>query len=85
MTAARPAKRPAAEQEKSDRPPYYIATAALYIGAARAHIPGDQVLPAHVDRFGWADKVRPPDDPPAVPSDQPATDEGQAATTEKER
>ncbi|GAA3720710.1 hypothetical protein GCM10022224_103400 [Nonomuraea antimicrobica] len=86
MTAARPAKRPAAAQDQPDTPPYYVATQALYIGAARAHIPGDQVPPAHVERFGWADKVRRPDEPPAVPPDQPVTDEGQAAaTTEKER
>ncbi|MGP3914302.1 hypothetical protein [Nonomuraea sp. 10N515B] len=80
-----------AQLEAPAAPPYYIATQSLYIGAARAHAIGDRVPPEHVERFGWAHKVRRPDEaeaaaPAPVPTVQPATDEGQAptASTEKE-
>lgn len=85
--AARQTTRPkAAEQDGRDVPAYFIAIAALYIGAARAHAVGDRVLPDHVAKFGWESKVRHPDAPTPedpAPTDQPATDEDQASTSKE--
>lgn len=72
-------------------PPYYIATAPLFIDGnqfARAHNPGDRVPVDHVDRYGWADKVRPPDGyaqpAPDQPRNEPETGTAQATTEGKE-
>lgn len=74
--AARPSK-PA----EPPTPPYYIALVPLFIDDqfSRAFNSGDQVPSDHVDRFGWADKVRPPDDP----QKEPETTTGQAATSKE--
>lgn len=70
-------------------PPYYIATAPLFIGGsqfARAHNPGDRVPAAHVAEHGWQNLVRPPDgyDPaPDNTADEPAAKDGQATTEGK--
>ena len=86
MTA--PKARPAAKQDAVPAddapPPYYIATEALFIGGnqfARAHNAGDRVPVDHVDRYGWADQVRPPDG--YQPRNEPETDGGQATTEGK--
>lgn len=67
-------------------PPYYIATAPLFIGKfGRAHNPGDQVLAEHVDRYGWQHLVRPPDGytlPDKTPS-EPETGTGQATSSKE--
>lgn len=83
MTAARrdakpsPATAPVA-------PPYYIATAPLYIGGkfGRAFNPGDRVPPEHVEQYGWQAKVRLPDGyTPDQPQGEPETPDGGQATT----
>jgi hypothetical protein len=78
----------AAPGEQGATPPYYIATEPLFVGDqfTRAFNPGDRVPPDHVDRYGWADKVRRPDEPhprPGTPADQPETTEDQATIEEK--
>ena len=85
MMAARPNK--AAEQAP---PPYYIAVEPLFIDGNqfnRAHNVGDRVPADHVETYGWADKVRHPDDtpkqPPAAARNEPETPTGQAANEEK--
>lgn len=83
---ARPSKH--AEQAA---PPYYIATEALYLDGnqfARAHNAGDRVPAEHVEAYGWAGKVRHPDDdtpkqPPVAAHNEPETAVGQATTEEK--
>lgn len=86
MAAPRSRPKPAPAERKA--PPYYIAVRDLYVGSARAHAPGARVLPEHVERHGWHDMVRHPDDPPPQrprrsprPVPEPATDPGQASTT----
>jgi len=69
-------------------PPYYIATAPLFIGDqfGRAFNAGDRVPAEHVDRYGWAHLVHRPDEdpqqPPAAPADEPETAPGQATSKE---
>jgi hypothetical protein len=67
-TTAAPAEQPA--------PAYYIADEPLFIGIARAHNPGDLVPADHVERYGWRDKVHPPESP----TTEPVTASGQAPT-----
>ncbi|MFD1547016.1 hypothetical protein [Nonomuraea guangzhouensis] len=81
---------PKTENDAADRPPYYIATEALYLDGSqfnRAHNPGDRVPADHVEAYGWADKVRHPDDtpkqPPAAAHNEPETAVGQATTDKK--
>lgn len=82
---------PKAAETPQDIPPYYIATAPLYIGEsqfARAHNLGDRVPVEHVERYGWADLVRSPDgytspSVPDQPHSEPATSTGQATTEGK--
>ena len=66
-------------------PPYYIATAPLFIGKfGRAHNVGDLVPVEHVEAYGWADKVRLPDGyttPEPPPSEPETPDSGQATTS----
>lgn len=82
--AARARQKDAPEQER-ETPPYFIATQALYIGAARAYAVGARVSPEHVTKHSWQGKVRHPDEdqPPPAPTEQPATDEGQAPTSKE--
>lgn len=67
-------------------PPYYIATAPLFIGDqfGRAFNPGDRVPAQHVATYGWQNLVRPPDGwepaPPQTP-DKPDAKDGQATTS----
>lgn len=66
-----------ARQEQAP-PPYYIATEPLFIGGdpfSRAHNPGDRVPADHVEQYGWADKVRHPDQPSNEPETPQATPE----------
>lgn len=81
--AARPSK-------AAEPPPYYIAVEPLYLDGnqfARAHNAGDLVPADHVEMYGWADKVRRPDDDlrqqPAAAHNEPETAVGQATTEEK--
>jgi hypothetical protein len=39
------------------KPEYYIATAPLYVGTARAHNVGDRVPAANVKANGWEDST----------------------------
>jgi hypothetical protein len=66
-------------------PSHYIAMEPLFLGGnaetmpARAYNPGDRVLPADVERFGWQDRVTRPEDqpapkPPRVPAKDTAKD-----------
>lgn len=81
----------AAQQSKPARraaPPYYIAVEPLYLDGnqfARAHNVGDRVPADHVEEYGWADKVRHPDEPAATdqPHNEPETAIGQATTDGK--
>ncbi|MEV4179942.1 hypothetical protein AB0J28_00665 [Streptosporangium canum] len=69
-----------------EAPPYYIATAPLRIGTARAHNVGDRVPVEHVEKYGWANHVRhPKTGEPFAPAPQtpPETNEGQASTEGK--
>lgn len=74
----------AAQQSKPARqaaPPYYIAVEPLFIDGNqfnRAHNPGDRVPADHVETYGWADKVRPPE----PPKTEPETEPGQATSKE---
>lgn len=86
MTAARrDSKSPTAPAA----PPYYIATAALYLDGSqfsRAHNAGDRVPAEHVERYGWADLVRPPDGYTATPNhtpSEPETTTGQATSSKE--
>ncbi|WP_101791030.1 hypothetical protein [Nonomuraea indica] len=65
-------------------PPYYIAVEPLYIDDqfSRAHNPGDRVPADHVDRFGWRDKVRRPDQPASDDHNEPETTHSGQATSE---
>ncbi|MFB4275729.1 hypothetical protein ACBJ59_10590 [Nonomuraea sp. MTCD27] len=87
--AARTSKQTGDKTPGQEPPPYYIATAPLFIGGsqfARAFNPGDHVPPGHVDEHGWHDQVRAPDgyEMPAKPSnDEPETPTGQATTEGK--
>lgn len=89
MAAPKSRPQPAAPEPEQERetPAYYIATQALYIGAARAHAVGARVSPEHVAKHGWQAKVRHPDDEPdapaPAPTKQPATDQGQAPTSKE--
>jgi hypothetical protein len=74
------------------RPPYYIAVQPLFIDGsqfARAHNPGDRVPADHVDAYGWADLVRPPDGydaaerPADEPPSEPETTTGQATSSKE--
>ncbi|MET8334361.1 hypothetical protein [Streptosporangium canum] len=81
-------RKPTAEDRTSKVPPYYIATQPLFLGDqfSRAHNVGDHVPAAHVEAYGWADKVRRPDDTPeqpsAAPRTEPETPPGQAISKE---
>jgi hypothetical protein len=85
--AARQTNRQAAarssRQETPPRPPYYIATEPLFLDNqfSRAHNPGDMVPADHVEQYGWAGKVRPPDGYATAeePADQPRKDEPDTA------
>ncbi|WP_031165952.1 hypothetical protein [Streptosporangium roseum] len=72
------------EDRTSKVPPYYIALQPLFLGDqfSRAHNVGDHVPADHVEAYGWADKVRHPNDPspqqPAAPHTEPETTPGQA-------
>lgn len=85
---AAPKARPAGKAAAPQAPPYYIATAPLFIDGnqfARAHNPGDHVPVEHVATYGWADQVRLPDGyEPADQShnDEPETPDGQATSSE---
>jgi|GEM_PF-3630517 len=61
-------------------PPYYIATRPLFIDDqfSRAFNVGDRVPAEHVDKYGWADKVRPP-----APQIEPETPPGQATSSKE--
>ncbi|MEU9888012.1 hypothetical protein [Sphaerisporangium sp. NPDC051011] len=86
---ARPPTTPARVEQGSlvdgeEPPPYYIATEPLFIDDnpfARAHNAGDRVPADHVERYGWAGKVRHPDPDPATTP--PETRQGQATTEGK--
>lgn len=90
MAARRDAKTsPSTEPATSAAPPYYIATAPLFIGGqfGRAHNPGDRVPVEHVERYSWQAGVRLPDgyeaaDPPQ-PSNEPETAPGQATSSKE--
>ncbi|MEU8040868.1 hypothetical protein [Streptosporangium sp. NPDC049078] len=62
-------------------PPYYIAAAPLFIDDqfSRAFNVGDRVPAEHVEKYGWADKVR----PPAAPQIEPETAPGQATSSKE--
>ncbi|MER7500442.1 hypothetical protein AB0L05_27670 [Nonomuraea pusilla] len=83
MTSRRDAKSPTTPPPA---PPYYIATAPLFIGDqfSRAFNPGDRVPVEHVDRFGWHDKVRAPEGyaAPTSKTTEPETPDSGQATTE---
>lgn len=77
-----------AKQEQA--PPYFIAAEPLFIDGNqfnRAHNPGDRVPADHVEKYGWADKVRHPNDAPqqspAVAHNEPESEPGQAASSKK--
>lgn len=78
-----------AKQEQA--PPYFIAAEPLFIDGNqfnRAHNPGDRVPADHVEKYGWADKVRHPNDDapqqsPAVAHNEPESEPGQAASSKK--
>lgn len=88
MTARRDAKPSPATAPAA--PPYYIAEQPLFIGKfGRAHNVGDLVPPEHVERYGWADRVRLPDGYTAPAPDQSTStpespDSGQATTEGKD-
>ncbi|MEV0584107.1 hypothetical protein [Nonomuraea sp. NPDC050310] len=72
------------KREQQSPPAYYVATEPLFIGGqfGRAFNVGDRVPVEHVDRYGWADKVRRSDEapseqdqPPAAPQNEPETDQ----------
>ena len=86
--AAKPAAKTAANDAPA--PPYYIATAPLFIGGqfGRAHNVGDRVSPERVAKYGWADLVRLPDGYEPAPSQQPhsvpeSPDSGQATSSKE--
>jgi len=70
--------RPAADESS---PPYYIATRPLFIDDqfSRAFNVGDRVPAEHVEKYGWADKVR----PAAAPQIEPETAPGQATSSKE--
>ena len=74
---------------QSAEPPYYIATAPLFIDGnqfGRAHNVGDRVSPDRVARYGWADLVRLPDGyiaPDQPPSEPESPDNGQATSSKE--
>lgn len=82
MVAAPRVREDTGEQPAQDVPPpppsHYIATQPLFIGDQfnRAFNVGDQVPPGHVAAYGWADKVRRPDND--TPAREPETAPGQA-------
>jgi hypothetical protein len=90
MAGSRDAKpSPPTATPASAAPPYYIATAPLFIGGsqfARAHNVGDRVPVEHVEAYGWQSGVRLPDgyDPPASPQphNEPETRTSGRATSE---
>lgn len=94
MATRREEPKPEQQPEQQAPPAYYIALEPLFVGGqfGRAHNPGDRVPVEHVDRYGWADKVRRPDEDPAgrgkpdeqpAPQNEPETSEGQATTERK--
>jgi hypothetical protein len=90
MATPRDRKSPPTATPAPAAPPYYIATAPLFIGGsqfARAHNVGDRVPAEHVEEHGWANLVCPPDGyeapaAPPQPSNEPETAPGQATSKE---
>jgi hypothetical protein len=81
-----PREKPAPAEERPQRPPFWIADAALPVGdemgteftPPRAFNPGDRVPPEHVQQYGWQPYVHAPEgdwaEPP--PAEQAATPGG---------